>query len=139
MRALTSGQVAERAGIGVEALRFYERKGLIPEPPRADNGYRQFPPETVDRIRFIQRAQRIGFSLAEIAELLELRVDPEVDCETVRWRAIGKRKEVEEKIRDLQRIRHSLSALADACVRRDPSGDCPILQSLELGALSDPT
>jgi MerR family transcriptional regulator, copper efflux regulator len=131
MDGLKSGEVAERAGIGVEALRFYQRKGLVPEPPRSANGYRRFPPDTVRRLRFIQRAQAIGFSLAEIGELLELRVDAETDCDAVRQRAAGRLREVEEKIRDLERVRASLSSLVDACARRSASSECPILDALE--------
>lgn len=137
MEGLSSGQVAEHAGIGVEALRFYERKGLVPEPPRSRNGYRRFPPETVGRIRFIRRAQEVGFSLRETAELLALRVDPEVDCADVRRRALAKLREVEEKIRDLERVRVTLSDLADACVHRQASAECPILEALE--PQEDPT
>lgn len=131
MNELTSRQVAERAGIGVEALRFYQRKGLVPEPPRSRNGYRRFPPETVRRIRFIRRAQEIGFSLRETGELLTLRVDPDVDCADVRRRALAKLGEVEDKIRDLERVRATLSELAEACARRRASSDCPILEALE--------
>lgn len=131
MDGLMSGEVAERAGIGVEALRFYERKGLVPEPPRSANGYRRFPPETVRRLRFIQRAQSIGFSLAEIGELLDLRVEPETDCEEVQKRAATRLRQVEEKIRDLERVRATLGRLVDACVHRSPSSECPILEALE--------
>ena len=133
MTSLTSGEVAKRAGIGVEALRFYQRKGLVPEPPRTANRYRRFPPETVRRLRFIQRAQAIGFSLAEIAELLELRVDPEADCEAVRERAAVRLREVEEKIHDLERVRSTLGQLVTACAHRTPSTECPILEALEPG------
>lgn len=131
MERLTTGQVAERAGIGVEALRFYERKGLVPEPPRTEGGYRQYAPETVARIRFIRRAQEIGFSLAEIAELLDLRVDPRTDCADVRDRALSKLAEVESKIRDLERMRATLSDLADSCIGSGTARECPILDALE--------
>lgn len=131
MKGLRSGEVAERAGIGPEALRFYERRGLVPVPPRAANGYREFPVDTVTRIRFIQRAQRIGFSLEEIGELLGLRVDAGVDCEDVRGRAEAKLAEVEGKIRDLERIRSTLGELVHRCLDQSSSGDCPILAALE--------
>lgn len=131
MKGLRSGKVAERSGIGVEALRFYERRGLVPAPPRAANGYREFPVETVARIRFIQRAQQIGFSLEEIGELLGLRVDAGGDCEDVRGRAEAKLAEVEGKIRDLERMRSTLGELVQRCLDRSPSGDCPILTALD--------
>lgn len=131
MRGLRSSEVAERSGIGLEALRFYERRGLVPEPPRAANGYREFPLETVARVRFIRRAQQIGFSLEEIAELLGLRVDAEVDCDDVRGRAEAKLAEVEAKLRDLERIRTTLEELVGKCLERSSSGECPILAALE--------
>jgi MerR family transcriptional regulator, copper efflux regulator len=74
MSTLTIGQVAKEAGVGVETLRYYEREGLVKEPPRRDSGYRQYPEDVVKRIHFIKRAQELGFSLKEIAELLALRV-----------------------------------------------------------------
>ena len=131
MRGLRSSEVAERSGIGLEALRFYERRGLVPEPPRAANGYREFPVETVARVRFIRRAQQIGFSLEEIAELLGLRVDADVDCEEVRGRAEAKLAEVEGKLRDLERIRTTLEELVGKCLDQSSSGECPILAALE--------
>ena len=73
MQSLTIGRLARRVGVGVETLRFYEREGLIAEPPRRPSGYRDYPPETVDRNLFIRRAKELGFTLKEINELLELR------------------------------------------------------------------
>lgn len=74
METLTIGQLAKNAGVNIETIRYYERRGLIPEPPRRESGYRQYSPEFVTRIQFIKRAQELGFSLNEIAELLALRV-----------------------------------------------------------------
>ena len=73
---LTSGQAAKAAGVGVETLRFYERKGLLPKPARRTSGYRVYTPESVDRLAFIKRAQRLGFTLKDVKELLRLRDDP---------------------------------------------------------------
>lgn len=73
---MTIGQVAKAAGVGVETVRFYERVGLIPDPPRRPSGYREYPPDAVHRIEFIKRAKALGFTLAEIGELLSLRVHP---------------------------------------------------------------
>jgi MerR family copper efflux transcriptional regulator len=130
MNRLTRGRVAERAGVGVEALRFYERKGLIPQPPRSRSGYRLYPPETVNLLRFIRRAQELGFSLGEIAELLALQVDPDADCADVRRRALAKLEEVESKIRDLKRVRHVLVTLSKACTGHGPVDDCAVLEAL---------
>jgi len=77
-KALRIGEVAGRAGVNVQTLRFYERRGLLPEPPRRASGYREYAPESVRRVRFIKRAQELGFTLAEVEELLRLREDPRI-------------------------------------------------------------
>ncbi len=78
MNRMTIGEAARRAGVGVETIRFYERRKLISQPPKpSGGGYRSYPEETVDRIRFVRQAQELGFSLREIVDLLSLRADPE--------------------------------------------------------------
>ncbi len=129
--ALTIGEVAKRSGIGLETVRFYERKGLIEEPPRTDSSYRQYPKDVVSRIRFIKRAKELGFSLKEISELLSLRVDPDTKCADVRKQTELKRADVGEKIRALQRIKTALKKLAASCVGTGPASECPILEALE--------
>ena len=129
----TIGEVAKQAGVGVETIRFYEREGLIPKPPRRPSGYRKFPPETVARLRFIQRAKDLGFTLKEIKELLDLRVDPYTTCAEIRARADTKIADVKEKIRSLRRIERALVALSGACRDNEPVSDCPILDALERG------
>jgi MerR family copper efflux transcriptional regulator len=131
MDRLKVGELACRAGVGVQTVRFYERKGLIEPPPRTHSGYRQYPESAVARIRFIQRAQRLGFSLAEVDELLSLRVDPSNDRGAVRTRAAAKLEEIREKVRDLERIETALADLIDACSGRGGSDACPILEALE--------
>ena len=128
---LTIGQVAKRSGIGLETVRFYERKGLIEEPPRTDSGYRQYPEEAVGRIRFIRRAKELGFALKEISELLSLRVDPDTTCVDVRKQTEFKISDVEEKIRALRRIKTALKKLAASCVGTGPASECPILEALD--------
>ena len=98
MASLTLGQLAQRARVGVETIRFYEREGLIPEPPRRPSGYRDYPPETVDRIVFIRRAKELGFTLKEINELLELRVRPRRNCSQVKQSADAKIAGIDEII-----------------------------------------
>src|SRR5437764_228181 len=88
MEILSIGQVARRAGVGVETVRFYEREGLLEEPPRRASGYRQYSEQVVKRIHFIKRAQKLGFSLKEITELLLLRVDGQTSCEEVKGRTL---------------------------------------------------
>ena len=128
---LTIGQVPKRSGIGLETVRFYERKGLIEEPPRTDSGYRQYPEEVVVRIRFIKRAKELGFALKEISELLSLRVDPNTTCADVRKQTEFKISDVEEKIRALRRIKTALKKLAASCVGTGPTSECPILEALD--------
>lgn len=127
---LRIGQVAKRARVGIETVRFYERQGLIPEPPRNSSGYRQFPEQTVARIEFIQRAQELGFSLREIAELLDLKVDGPAQCTDVRGRAEAKIGDIETKLRDLGRMRESLLELVGVCIAEGSTGQCPILDAL---------
>ncbi len=128
--ALTIGQVAKRSGIGIETLRFYERKGLVEEPPRTESGYRQYPEDVVARIRFIRRAKELGFKLSEISELLSLRVDPNTTCADVRKQTEFKIADVEEKIRVLQTIKTALEKLAVSCTGSGPTSECPILEAL---------
>lgn len=127
---LTIGQIAKRAGVGVETVRFYERQGLIPEPPRTTSGYRQFPADTVARIGFIQRAQELGFSLREIDELIALRLDGTSSGAEVRARAEAKIEDIEAKIHDLERMRGTLRELTRACSGRGTAAECPILEAL---------
>jgi MerR family mercuric resistance operon transcriptional regulator len=131
MAGLTIGQVARRSAVNIETLRYYERRGLIPEPPRQASGYRQYDPQVVQRIQFIKRAQELGFTLKEISELLALRVDPDTTCEDVRRRAEAKIADIEEKVRSLQRIKKALAELTAACSGRGPTGECPILEAMD--------
>ncbi|PQJ35958.1 hypothetical protein BSZ35_16325 [Salinibacter sp. 10B] len=128
---LTTGEVAERADVNVQTVRYYERRGLIPEPPRSSGGFRQYGPDHVDRIRFIKRAQELGFTLEEAHELLQLSVTAEADRADVRAVAQEKIDEVEEKIRALQRIRDTLGELVEACHGHGSTTECPILHALE--------
>ena len=130
-RGLTIGQLASRAEVGVETLRFYERRGLIADPPRRPSGYRQYPPETVDRLRFIRRAKELGFSLDEIAELLTLRSSPAENRGQVRRTARAKIADIEQRIADLERMRRTLLKLTDACEHGRASEECPILAALD--------
>ncbi len=130
---MTIGQVAKQADTGVETVRFYERMGLIPEPPRTPSGYRQYPAETVRRLGFIARAKELGFTLREITELLALRLTPGACNRDVQAQAEAKLADVERRIRDLQRIRGSLRDLLAACRKGDGNGSCPILEALTPG------
>jgi Hg(II)-responsive transcriptional regulator len=131
MQGLKIGTVASRADVGVETIRFYERQGLIEEPPRTASGYRQYPEETISRLRFIRRAQELGFSLREIDELISLRLDPTANSADVKARAEEKVAEIEAKIRDLQRMKDALADLAEACSGEGSIRECPILEALD--------
>ncbi len=111
---LTIGKAAAEAGVSVETVRFYERRGLIEQPPKGE-GYRVYPAEMVARIRFIRQAQQIGFSLREVQELLLLRADPATGCADVRRQAAQKIEEVDRKIAGLQRVRAALETVISAC------------------------
>ena len=133
VKPFTIGQVAARAGVGVETVRFYEREGLLPRPARRASGYRQYPAESVARLQFIRRAKALGFTLKEIAELLELRLDPRADRGTVKRRTAAKVEDIDRKIEDLGRMRRALVKLADACNGQGHLSGCPILGALEGG------
>jgi MerR family mercuric resistance operon transcriptional regulator len=127
----TIGKVASVAGVGIETIRFYEREGLIPPPPRRDSGYRQYPPATIDRIRFIKRAKDLGFTLAEIKEFLNLSVGKGTICTDVKRKALEKLKEVDAKIADLKRIKRALNLITNQCREKGSASECPILEALE--------
>jgi Hg(II)-responsive transcriptional regulator len=131
MNRMTIGRAAREAGVGVETIRFYERKGLIAQPAKPkDSGFRDYPRETVQRIHFIKQAQEIGFSLREIEELLSLRTDPAADCSDVRHRATAKLTEVERKIAQLEQIHGALKELIAACPGSGALRACSILEAL---------
>jgi Hg(II)-responsive transcriptional regulator len=111
----TIGSLARAAGVGIQTVRFYERKGLLARPPRSGPAYRQYNADHVSRIRFIKRAQELGFSLKEITALLGLTSNPRTTCAEVKTRADRKRAEIDAKIRDLQRMKRSLEELSKAC------------------------
>lgn len=131
MDTLTIGQLAKRAGVNLETIRYYERRRLLLEPPRRTSGYRQYSPDTVARIRFIKRAQELGFSLNEIAELLALRVDTQAACDEVQQLAETKVRDIEQKLATLQRMKHVLTDLLHNCQIRQPTSECPILATLD--------
>ncbi len=131
MNTMTISHAARQAEVGIETIRFYERRGLIEQPPKpVGSGFRVYPEETVQRIRFIRQAQEIGFSLREIDELLSLRADPAADSSDVRERAINKRNEVEHKIEHLQKIHAALEELISACPGKGALRQCSIMEAL---------
>ena len=129
---LRVGEVARRSGVNLQTLRYYERRGLLPAPPRTEAGYRAYPPQAVDRVRLIKRAQGLGFTLQEIGELLALRAAPGTCCADVRRRAEAKLQVIDEKIRTLEAMRGALGRLIAECAGQEgPASECPILEALE--------
>ena len=128
----TIGQVALNAGVGVETVRFYERKGLIEQPPRRGNAYREYPVETVRRIRFVVHARKLGFSLKEILGLLSLRSRSSVEsCHSIKEQAAMKIADMEERIRGLRRMMATLRKLTQACESRKLTAECPLWDVLD--------
>jgi len=128
---MTRGELADRTDVGAETIRYYERRGLLPDPPRSDGGFRQYDESYVDRLRFIRRAKDLGFTLSEIQDLLALRVGDDERCAEVRREAMAKLDDVKAKICDLRRIRTALADLIDACEKAESTSDCPILDALQ--------
>lgn len=130
-RVLTIGALARRAHVPLDTVRYYERRGLLPEPPRTAAGYRQYPEDTVRRVTFIKRAQAMGFTLEEIAELLALRMTSGNGCRAVERQArvvIGR---IDGKVAELTRMRSALGRLATACHGDHLPDECPMLAALD--------
>ncbi|VVM05575.1 Mercuric resistance operon regulatory protein [Methylacidimicrobium cyclopophantes] len=129
---LTIGAFAKAAGVNVETIRFYQRKGLLSEPPKPYGAIRRYGEEDLARLRFIKSAQGLGFSLAEIGELL--RLEDGTQCDEAKSLAESKLREVRNKRRTLQKIEGVLSALVSACRNRPAKITCPLIASLQEGA-----
>lgn len=128
---MTIGELAERAGVGVETIRFYERKKLIAQPSRPAAGFRRYDQETERRIRFIRQAQDLGFTLAGIKQLLELRLDPRRSCAEVKVEAETKIAEIDGKLASLRGMRKALVEITVSCSGQGPTSECPILDAIE--------
>ncbi len=124
------GEVAKAAGIGIDAVRFYEREGLIPEPARRPSGYRMYAPDVVLSLRFIRRAKELGFSLKEISELLSLESGADATAADIKKLAEAKLADMEDRIRALQRMRRALKKAVGGCPGQGPTSACSILRSL---------
>ena len=139
MEAMTIGAAARQSGVGVETIRFYERRGLVRQPAKPPGvGRRRYAQEIVERIRFIRQAQHLGFALREIQELLSLQVNPAADCSDVRGRALVKIEEVNTRIAQLAEIRSALVRLLAACPGSGALGACSILEALRVPESAKP-
>ena len=130
MERLSIGELAQKTNVNIETIRYYERRGLLPEPPRNKSGHRRYPSDALKRTDFIKRCQTLGFSLNEIAEILELRVTPKSTCSDMKLRVGEKLTDVDRKIHELVHIREALSRLLKKCTGKGPIGSCPILEEL---------
>lgn len=129
-QTMTISRLAREAGVGIDTVRYYERAGLLPEPPRRASGYRDFPVATVQRLNFIRRAKALGFSLEEIRGLLQLSADSGRGVAGVKASAEAKLRVVDERIAELQRMRDGLRELVRACPGHGELQSCPILGAL---------
>ena len=126
---MTIGDVAEAAGVGVETVRYYQRRRLVARPDKAAGVYRRYGAGHVDRIRFIKRAQTLGFSLEEVESLLAL--EDGADRKTIRSIAGARLEETRRRIADLKRIEHALAHLLHECEAHGKSPACPIIAAIE--------
>ena len=124
------GDLANRGGVSVQTVRFYERSGLLPEPARTSSGYREYDRHDVHRLRFIHRAKELGFTLSEVRELLDLRVDPHRTADDVRDRALLKIETTQAKIRDLNRIQQALQQLVNRCEAHGSPHECALMHAI---------
>ena len=132
-QTLKIGEVARRTGVSVETVRYYEREGILEPPARRPSGYRAYPEEAVRRVRFVKRAQQLGFSLRAIAELLAQRHDPKGRACRVKRTSAALVAEIDERIATLTRMRDALAALERGCSGRGPASRCSILDALDDG------
>ncbi len=128
---MRSAQVAAEAGVNLQTLRYYERRGLLPEPPRLDSGYRAYHPNAVRTVRFVKTAQRLGFTLEEIESLLDLAAGGPANCEAAQALATQKVAELERKIQNLAAMRESLLQLVATCERPKARRHCPLLDAMD--------
>jgi DNA-binding transcriptional MerR regulator len=128
---MRSSEVASRAGVNVQTLRYYERRGILPEPPRSDSGYRSYDGQAVRSVRFVKCAQQLGFSLEEVDSLLHLAVGGPRSCGKARALATEKVGDLEARIARLSAMRDSLRQLIATCDRSPDKRECPLLEAIE--------
>jgi Hg(II)-responsive transcriptional regulator len=129
-KAMKIGQLATEAGVNIQTIRYYERMRMLAPAGRTEGGFRKYEPSALDTVRFVKRAQNLGFSLKEIASLMSLRTASSSSCATVSTRADSKIKEIEAKMDDLRRLKKALEKLKAGCSTREEGAACPILHAL---------
>jgi MerR family mercuric resistance operon transcriptional regulator len=128
---MTIGALAQSAGVGVETIRYYQRRALLPQPPRHYGSIRRYGPADAARLRFIRRAQELGFTLEEIGELLKLQDG--TDRRAIRRIARARLEQVESRVADLQRMRRALQHVIDDCEHAPGAPRCPIIEAIDPG------
>jgi len=131
MTGLKVGEIAKQAGVNLQTIHYYERRGLLSRPPRTESNYRAYPEDAVRRVLFIKCAQELGFTLKEIKDLLSLRAAPRTRCADVRHRAEAKVQNIDDKVRTLQAMRKALAKVIGECSGNGPVSQCPILEALD--------
>ena len=131
MDKLLISELAKKVNVNKETIRYYERKGLIPNPSRNDSDHRQYSEIDIKRTEFIKRTQSLGFSLKEIKDLLMLKIELGTTCKDIQKIVKLKVSDIDKKIKDLKEIKNTLNKLAGRCTGRGPVGECPILDELE--------
>src|SRR5690606_9078894 len=135
--AMNIGQLARQAGVPIDTVRYYERQGLIPEPPRSTSGYRQYGPGDVTRLEFIRRAKTLGFTLEEIGELMAISGNYSNDMKEMKQKASTKLQVVEARLEERVRMRAARRGLVDACPGHGPLAACPIMAALTTDPATD--
>ena len=132
MESYSVGQIAKKAKLNTETLRYYEKISIMPKPKRRESRYRIYNDNDLLRLKFIKRTKELGFTLKEIKELLSLKVDSKAKCGDLKDVAEVKINDIKKKIKDLNKIKHQLELLVNKCVNEELSiEDCPIVKSLE--------
>jgi len=127
MAAMKIGEISRRSGLSVETIRYYEREGLLSEPERRPSGYRLYDDAVLERLEYIRRAKDLGFTLAEIRELLELSFNAHACCDHIRQRVEAKIVDIESKVRSLQQMKQSLKKILTHCRSGGRGEDCPLI------------
>ncbi len=126
----TIGKLAKKAGVSIDGIRFYERRGLLAPPARTKSNYRLYPADAASRLRFIKKAQKLGFSLNDIEELLALSHDPTASQADIKHKTEEKIEDIRNRIQDLSRVLQALEQLNECCDGHGSVGECPILKAL---------